>query len=203
VPLEVHFELARWGERPRGFNTERLWKTRRPIVVFGHEAWTLPRELEVLSLVVHAAKPFHVFNRLSWFVDVAVVCAEVGFDWTEMARVTAEAHRRIAVGVALTCAQRLGVDVPEELVTLPPVETTEGTLDGVLDPARPFGKKGRPRWLAYVLVDDVIDKVRLAATDLVRPTGQIPRIKIAADLAGIAVRGAPALVRARRRSRGR
>jgi len=203
VPLELHYEIARWGERPRGVDARHLWHARVARDVFGHTVWSLPPELEVLALVVHAAKPFHVFNRMSWYADVAVVSSETGFEWNELERLTEIARRHIAVSVALTGAARLGASVPERFLVIPPVETRGGTLDELLDRALPFSTQVWPRWLAYVLVDDVMGKLRLAATDLVRPTGQMPRIKIARRLASMAARGLPALIRARRRGRTR
>src|SRR5207249_2879053 len=49
VPLELHYQIARWGERPRGLDASDLWNARVAREVFGHPAWSLPPELEVLT----------------------------------------------------------------------------------------------------------------------------------------------------------
>src|SRR5919108_517512 len=66
VPLELHYELARWQERTNDIDARRVWAARTPLEVFGRPAWGLPPELELVTLIAHAAKRFHLFRRLLW-----------------------------------------------------------------------------------------------------------------------------------------
>ncbi len=197
VPLELHYELARWQERTNGIDAQRLWTARVPIDVLGHPAWGLPRAIELLSLIAHAAKRFHLFNRLMWAVDFTVVADDPALDWDEVSRLTSETHCRLAVAVGLRLARRLGAEIPDDLVKLPPLLERSGALDILLDPTRPFlAKAAGQRRLAYVLVDDTRGKVRLAAGDLLRPPRGEPRVRVAEHIIKSASRGVRRLARA-------
>ncbi len=196
VPLELHYELARWQERPKGLDARRLWAARRPIEVLGQQALGLPHELELISLVAHAAKRFHLFNRLLWTVDLTVVARNAAIDWDEFARIARDAHCRIAAAVGLRLARKLGADIPEEVLELPGVLSRTGAVDTLLDPARPFYARAMPqRRLAYVLVDDVSGKARLALGDLVRPPSGQGRTRVAGNVVRALERSASRLAR--------
>jgi putative nucleotidyltransferase-like protein len=197
VPLELHYDFAEWRERPPALEGVKLWRARRPTTVFGRTAWTLPPEIELVALIAHAAKGYHLFNRLLWMVDLVAIAQTCTVDWDEVARLSDEAHRRVATSVALTQARRLGAGVPEALTTVPEVLARTGALDSLLDPARPFLLGTSPRWLAYVLTDDFGSKVRLATGDLLRPHSNKSRRQVIGDLARMAAHGAPELLRAR------
>jgi hypothetical protein len=197
VPLELHYELARWQERPKGLDARRLWASRKPIEVLGQPAWGLPPELELIALIAHAAKRFHLFNRLLWTVDLTVVAAAAAVDWEELARLAHDAHCRIAAAVGLRLARRLGADVPDDLLKLPSVLTRTGAVDTLLDPARPFSVRAMPqRRLAYVLVDDMTGRARLVLGDLMRPPSGQPRSRVAGNVVRVLERSASRLARA-------
>jgi hypothetical protein len=197
VPLELHYELARWQERPKGLDARRLWAGRIPTEVLGRPAWGLRPELELLTLIAHAAKRFHLFNRLLWAVDFTVIASTPTFDWDAFARLARGAHCRIAAAVGLRLARRLGADVPDDVLTLPPVLARAGALDTLLDPARPFSVRAiRQRRIAYVLIDDAAGKLRLAAGDLMRPPSGQPRSRVAGRIVRTFNRSASRLARA-------
>lgn len=191
VPLELHYELVRWQERTNGINAQLLWAARRPVTVFGQHAYGLPAELELLVLCVHAAKRFHLFNRMIWMVDLTVVCSAPGFDWERVERLATDARCRVPLAIGLRLARRLGGQVPEELLVLPRFLARSGTLDKLLDPARPFlpTAEAKSSWLSYVIVDDVRGTLRLAIGDLLHPRHGEPRTRAAAQLVRTARRG--------------
>lgn len=196
VPLELHYELARWQERPKGLDARRLWASRRETDVLGQPAWGLPPELELVTLIAHAAKRFHLFNRLLWIIDIAVVVDSTSIDWEEFARLATDGHSRIAAAVALRLARAVGADVPDELLRIPGVAGRTGAVDSLLDPVRPFSVRAMPqRRIAYVLVDDVAGKARLALGDLVRPPSGQPRTRVAGNVVRALERSAARLAR--------
>lgn len=195
VPLELHYELARWQERPKGLDARRLWASRRETEVLGQPAWGLSPELELVTLIAHAAKRFHLFNRLLWIVDISVVVRSAPIDWDEFGRLATDAHSRIAAAVALQLARRLGTNVPHELLRIPGVAGRTGAVDSLLDPARPFSVALPQRRIAYVLVDDVAGKARLALGDLMRPPSGQPRTRVAGNVVRTLERGATRLAR--------
>jgi hypothetical protein len=201
VPLELHYELARWQERTNGIDPRRLWAARVPIEVFGCPAWGLPPEVELLALIAHAAKRFHLFNRLVWVVDIAIVASTPSLDWDEVARITVDTRCRVPVAIGLRLARRLGAAVPDDLLELPPFIVRSGALANLLDPSRPFSVHGSQRWLGYVLADDVAGKIRLAAGDLIRPPRGEPRRQVVASIGRALQRAAPLVARAGLRPR--
>ncbi|HYZ93324.1 MAG TPA: nucleotidyltransferase family protein [Actinomycetota bacterium] len=201
VPLELHYELARWQERTNDIDARRVWAARTPLEVFGRPAWGLPPELELVTLIAHAAKRFHLFRRLLWSVDFAVVAATPGFDWDAVARIAADARCRVATAIGLRLARRVGATVPDDLLELPPFIVRSGALAALLDPTRPFSVHGSQRWLGYVLADDVVGKIRLAGGDLLRPPRGEPRRQVAASIARALQRVAPLVARAGLRPR--
>ena len=196
VPVEIHYELARWQERTNLVDARRLWAARRSVEVFGRPAWGLPAELELLTLIGHAAKRFHLFSRLVWIVDFTVIVATPGFDWDELARVARDVRCHVPVAIGLRLARRMGATVPDELLELPQFVARSGALSTLLDPTRPFFVRGKQRWLAYALVDGVMGKARLAVGDLVRPPRGEPRREVAASIARALQRAVPLAARA-------
>jgi hypothetical protein len=196
IPLELHYELARWQERPKGLDASRLWASRRPIDVLGEGAWGLPPELELISLVAHAAKRFHLFNRLLWTVDLTVVAGATAIDWEEFARLAHDTHCRTASAVGLRLARRLGMDVPDDLLKLPGILARTGAVDTLTDPARPFNVRAMPqRRIAFVLVDDFPGRARLALGDLMRPPSGQPRAQVVGHVMRVLERSASRLAR--------
>jgi hypothetical protein len=203
VPLELHYDFAEWRERPAALAGDALWAARVPTTVFGQPAWMLPPELEIIALITHAAKWYHLFNRLLWIVDLEVVAATSAVDWDEVARIAGAARRRVATAVALRLVRRLGADVPDALVRLPRVISASRAIEDVLDPASPFLQAARPRWNVYLFVDGAREKLRFALGDLVQPPTGLSRRRVASELAGIVARAATVAARSARTRRSR
>ena len=111
-----------------------------------------------------------LFSRLLWIADLVVLEATSDARLGRGRRDLSRARRRAAERSRLRHAERLGADVPERMLTLPPAFERSRRLRAILDPARPFGSARRPRWMAYVLVDGVPGKLRFVAEDLRHPT---------------------------------
>jgi hypothetical protein len=161
LPLELHRALATWRERSNHLTTADLWEWRAQGTVVGAPAFTLPLEEEIVALAAHAAKPFHVFDRLIWTVDLAVVVADAErngrtVDWDRVAALAATARCRTGVAVALSQAARLGVSSPPELRQSPAAHARARAVIPLLSAEWPLVERGwgtRSR-LRYALVDD-------------------------------------------------
>ena len=183
LPIELHWNLHRRTQRTNGVDAARLWDERVEATVGGWPAWGSTPELELMALATHAAKPFHVFNRMIWAVDIAVVAAAPGFDWDIVARRSVELRCRAAVAVALAMGRRLGADVPDELVSLPRFARRTGALAPLLDPRWPFVAATAHRSsLAMALVDDGPARARLAVDEVLHPEGQRSHVQAAGAL---------------------
>ncbi|MCU1451638.1 MAG: hypothetical protein JWP02_3808, partial [Acidimicrobiales bacterium] len=124
LPLELHRALATWRQRSNHLTTADLWTWRRESTVSGVSVFVLPPAEEIVALAAHAAKPFHVFDRLVWAVDVAVVISDAdrsggGIDWDRVAELARVTRCSTAVAVALGQARRLGAESPEALRRCP------------------------------------------------------------------------------------
>jgi hypothetical protein len=197
IPLELHYDFAEWRERSRGLSRRRLWEARRPALVFGHEAYVLPPEMEIVAYMAHAAKGFHCFSRLMWIADVAVISSTAQVDWDGVARYAAESRRRVSTAIGLTMARRLGADVPEELTMVPSAIARTNAVQALLDPAHPFLVTGGPSWsVPYALTDDLSGMLRRAVGD-VRIGWAVERWRGVREVLTFFVRGLPRLVRSR------
>ena len=197
VPLELHYQFIEWRERPPSLGGEELWARRTPTVVFDQAAYVLPPELELMTLIIHAAKGYHMFHRLLWAADLVVAAASNRLNWEEIDRLATLTRRRVATAVALRLAARLGADVPSELLEITPVLARARAIRALLDPARPFMPRTRPWWVSYALADTLAAKSKLAFGELVRPPRNKRRSEIVGDLARLVLEGGPALARAR------
>lgn len=116
LPIELHWDFETPGRRFSRLTAERLWSWRRADQLFGADVYTLPVEEELVMLAAHAAKPFHVFGRLLWSVDVAVVVATAeragGVDWARVGDLADQTASRTAVAIAAAQATRLGATIP-------------------------------------------------------------------------------------------
>jgi hypothetical protein len=123
LPLEVHDALDTPRERATRLTADQLWSRRVPVTCFGVETTTLPAEDELVALAVHAAKPYHCFDRLIWLVDLVVAGASApggqGLDWQLVVRLADRARCRTIVAVSVILAGQLGLDAPEEARGLP------------------------------------------------------------------------------------
>ena len=175
LPLELHRALSTWRERSNWLTTLDLWRWRTAGTVYDAPAFVLPPEEEIVALAAHAAKPFHVFDRLIWAVDIAVVIddAEVGdrpIDWERVASIADRARCRTALAVALTQAQRLGASSPAALREAPARNAREAALEPVLSAEWPVIERtwGLRRRLRYALVDDWRQQLTLFAGQIIR-----------------------------------
>jgi hypothetical protein len=193
LPIELHRALATWRERSNHLTTLDLWRWRAEGEVLGAPAFTLPPEEELIALAAHAAKPFHVFDRLIWAVDVAVVLGAATdarpIDWERVVRLADEAVCRTALAVALCQAQRLGADSPEEVRRIPATGARVGALDPVLSEEWPLIDRDGSlrRRLRYALVDDWRQRVTLFLGHIIR-WGPAAAPRHAVDLGGHALR---------------
>lgn len=170
LPIEVHFELQRRSQRTNELDAALLWSERIESSVAGQRVWGLPPELEVLALSTHAAKPFHVFNRLIWAVDLAVITRSCDIDWDVVERRSAALRCRTSVAVALRLARRLGAAVPDEVLELPFLLRRLHALDAVLDPTWPFVVQDRNRrGYAVLLTDDTRARAALLRDEQMFP----------------------------------
>jgi hypothetical protein len=170
LPLELHRGLESWRDRSTHLRAMDLWRARRPIDCLGVAAFGLAPEDELLSLTIHAGKPFHQFERLIWAVDLAVVIetAPQGIDWDLVA---ARAHRlgsETVLMVGLVHARRLGAEVPDELLKLPRSRLRRAALAPVLDVRWPVtgSDPGMRHRLRYVLADLHRRQLVLAAAEI-------------------------------------
>lgn len=183
VPLELHYEFTEHREAAPGLDGRTLWSARVPTTALGLPAWTLPPEVELAALISHAAKGFHLFSRLLWIVDLAVIDRTSAVDWDQVERHLSRARRRAAGAIALRLAQRVGARVPERLLRLPPALERSAGLRTILDPEAPFASARRPRWMAYLMVDGLLGKLRFVAGDVYRPPpGGRSRLRITTDV---------------------
>jgi Uncharacterised nucleotidyltransferase len=173
LPVELHSEIAVAGERSCRLTAAELWRHRRLTSVARGPAFGLPPELEIVALATHAAKPFHVFGRLMWSVDVAVVIAAAqregaGFDWELLERLASDAAAVTQVAVALTHAKYLGVDSPPRLREVAARGSRRAALEPILSedwplmPKQGMGRSG----IAYALIDDHVLRARYAADEV-------------------------------------
>lgn len=206
LPIELHRALADWRERSNRLTTLDLWTWGRPGEVLGQPALRLPPEEEIVTLAAHAAKPFHVFDRLIWAVDIAVAigaAADAGqpIDWDRVDELARGARCRTALAVALSQAARLGAPSPERLRNCPAIDARGQALVPVLSTEWPLMDRGwstRTR-LRYALVDDWRQRLTLFAAQLLEGgPATVPR-----NAWGIGSRGVKRWVRLRQQARAR
>lgn len=193
LPLELHRALSTWRENSNHLTTLDLWQWRVPGTVCGVPAYVLPVEEEIVSLVAHAAKPFHVFDRLIWVTDIAVVHDSAdhgaGPDWDRVEAVADQFACRTALAVAMTQVERLGVSVPPALLRCPARNARERALEPVLSHEWPVMDRtwGMRRRLRYALVDDWRQRLILLVGQILR-YGPAAAPRQAADLGTRGVR---------------
>jgi len=161
MPLELHEGLQGFHERATTIDAEALWRRRRPAVLCGQQTWVPAAEDELLMLAAHAAKPFHVFLRLIWVVDLALVVGEAeqsgGLDWDLVWRRARRWRCATAVGVGLTLAGRLGDVVPAPALRTGWCEGSQWrrrALAEILAPSWPGQSGGTSRFhLRFALAD--------------------------------------------------
>jgi hypothetical protein len=139
---------------------------------FGVAAAGLPPEEELVFVAAHAGKPNHIFDRLIWFADVAVIISSAGraLDWDRVARFARSAECETVLGVALHHARRFGVTVPDEVIRLPSNRYRRLALAPLLDvrwPLDPYEPLSRRR-LRFVLLDSLAARLSLVAEELTK-----------------------------------
>jgi len=173
LPIELHRALADWRERSNHLTTLDLWRWGRPGEVLGQPVLTLGPEEEIVTFAAHAAKPFHVFDRLIWAVDIAVAIgaaekAGTPIQWDRVEELASRARCRTALAVALSQAARLGASSPAGLRQCPAIDARGQALLPVLSAEWPLTKRDwstRTR-LRYALVDDWRQRLTLFAAQL-------------------------------------
>jgi hypothetical protein len=201
LPLELHRALADWRERSNHLTTLALWQWGRPGELLGQPVLMLPPEEEIVTLAAHAAKPFHVFDRLIWAVDIAVVigageAAGTPVEWDRVDELAHRARCRTALAVALNQAARVGAPSPARLRHCPAIDARGQALLPVLSAEWPLMDRGwstRTR-LRYALVDDWRQRLTLFAGQVIEggPVA-VPR-----NAVGIGARGVNRWLRLRR-----
>jgi hypothetical protein len=140
--LELHAAFATWHERLTRFDAESVWERRRPFECFGTQAFEADPTDELIVLAVHAAKPFHAFDRLIWVADMVTLLKDdrrgQGFDWEEVARRSRAARCQTALAVMLRLAARAGADPPASMCILPPERWRLAALAPVLAESWPL-----------------------------------------------------------------
>jgi hypothetical protein len=156
LPLELHRALSTWHKWANGPSATELWERRVPQTVFNTPAFGLPPEFELVALAGHASKPYHVFDRLIWSVDVTVVIdtATGPLDWDAVDREARRVGCRTAVAVLLSHARQLGSSVPEEMC----VPAARGSRRLAVAPLFAaewpvVSKHPYRRWLEFAVVD--------------------------------------------------
>lgn len=174
LPVELHEGLANADEQSFRLSASDLWESRRPMTIAGAPAFGLSPEMEVVALVTHAAKPFHTFERLIWMVDLAVVmhsASESGeaVDWRIVGCLADGARARTALAIALTQAERLGVDSPNQLRQIDCSVARREALAPLCLADWPLrSSKGSARYrLTYALIDDRRLAVHRAIAEIV------------------------------------
>ena len=168
LPVELHRALATWRERSNHLTTADLWRWRVESCIGDQPVFGLPREEEIVALAAHAAKPFHVFTRLIWTVDIAVVIADAErtqatIDWDRVARLADGARCRTGLAVALAQAHRLGAASPPEVRRGLAGDARARAIQPVLSAEWPLLERtwGMRARLRYALVDDWRQRVTL------------------------------------------
>jgi hypothetical protein len=178
VPLELHHGLHSWKERSTRMTTADLWRRRVPIESFGVPTAGLPPEEELVYVAAHAGKPYHVFERMLWFVDLAVIIESAKrLDWNRMMAFAHDAECQTVVAVGLHHARRIGANVPDEVVRFPTNRYRRGALAPVLDvewPVRAYDA-GLRRRVSFGLTDSQLSRMSLVARELTRVgAGSLP-----------------------------
>jgi len=186
LPIELHVGLDRWWERNSAIRAPFLRASRRPFEVCGVPAFRLPPEEELVYVASHAAKPWHIFSRLIWVADLAVI-ARGAVDWDRIGHLADRLRCRVPVAVGLTLAARLGAPVPAGAVTLPSALVRSGALDDLLDPTWALDPDPTRRSrIASALMDRRINQLRLALGQIGIPASRGRRLSVAR----LTVRGA-------------
>jgi hypothetical protein len=194
LPVELHRALATWRENSNRLTTLDLWRWRVPGAVCGVPAFILPVEEEIVSLVAHAAKPFHVFDRLIWVTDIAVLLAGAPdsshpVDWGRVEELADRVRCRTALAVALTQVERLGAASPPALRDCPARNARARALEPVLSAEWPVIDRtwSLRRRLRYALVDDWRQRLSLLAGQIIR-YGPVAAPRHAVELSARGVR---------------
>jgi hypothetical protein len=93
------------------FDLEQMLQHSTELEVAGRDLRILAPEDLLLALAVHAAK--HMFERLSWLIDIAALVSTVRLGWEDVYRKSEVYGIRRILGVALTAAERVsGITLP-------------------------------------------------------------------------------------------
>jgi hypothetical protein len=143
LPLELHYGLDASYERYSRLDSHGLWMRREPARLGDRAAYVLPPEEELVMLCQHAAKPFHMFSRLIWVVDIAMLLDPQSeparpVDWERVDELATTAECGTALAVGLTLAERVGAESPESLRALPESKWRRVQVEPLLQPSWPL-----------------------------------------------------------------
>lgn len=164
--LELHYGLEKKSERVTALDPESLWTRRRPIECAGTPAFGLSPTDEVVVLATHAGKPFHRFVRLIWIADLAMLAhaeerAGTAVDWLAVHELAKETGCLTVVGVALSMARRVGVEIPGDLFHLPHRGWRGATIRRLTAESWPLRQlEVRNYRLNYAIVDRLDQRLR-------------------------------------------
>jgi len=180
LPIELHFGLNSWRHRPNRLSSDDLWTRRQPIEVLGTKAFGLEPADEVVAVAAHAGKPYHVFSRLIWATDLAIVTRDI--DWGAVRDRATENECRAVVAVGLRLATRLGAEPPWWVTELPATGDRRRAVDEILDADWPVTVSSVEQLhqlqdrLRYALVDRPTRAVMMLAGDVAEaPKGRKAR----------------------------
>ncbi len=172
LALELHRGLDSWRDQSNQLSYSELWDRRQPIDCMGTQAFGVAPEDELVALAGHAGKPFHQFQRLIWSVDFAVLieAASTGLDWDRVASLAERSSCNTVLAIALRHAERLGADVPIELLALPESRYRRAALSVLLEERWPLteASMGEAHRLRYALCDDRARRVQLFVGEVTR-----------------------------------
>lgn len=190
LPIDLHRSLAWWRTRANRLTSDHLWAARQPVTLYGAPVFGLPTELELVMLAAHAAKPFHVFGRLLWSADIAMVIsgaeATGGVDWAEVERLSEEMRCPTAVAIALNHADRMGAASPPELRRVRGGRERLAGLNPVLSSDWPLETRDSAirMSLRYLLVDERRAQFTLLVSDILGKEGPVKAVRRGAVLSG-------------------
>lgn len=114
LTVELH-----WGIAPRFFafpmDDDRWWRTESSIDLLGRPVPQFANEVQLLLLCVHGGR--HLWERLAWVCDVALLAAREDLDWDGIAALAKDLGVGRMVNLGMILAQRLlDAPLPEAVV---------------------------------------------------------------------------------------
>lgn len=114
LTVELH-----WGIAPRFFafamDHDRWWRTESSVDLLGRAVPQFPTEVQLLLLCVHGGR--HVWERLAWICDVALLAAREELDWDAVTTIAKDHGVGRMVSLGMILAHRLlDARLPEAVI---------------------------------------------------------------------------------------